>query len=358
MNNIELLCNACENNNLEIIKNIINKDKDIIYKCTNDYNNCFLLACKQNNLDIIKYIISIDINIINITSNIHNMNGFIIACIYDSIDVIKYLLDLKKKLIYSRCLSAMNGFMYACYFDNINTVSLLLNIDNNICYTCNNDKDNGFVQACIKGNINIIRLLLTTSNNNLIGNGLLKAAKYGFLSIIKIFIEYNEKLIDYMSKDLFNVFIVACIYGHLDIVKYLYNIKNSIIYSSNINKNNGFLFACANSECIEIVEWFVSIDKTFKFNCNYGLISALINNNEKIVELLILDSDIKKKTCSICLTYDSTIITDCNHQYCYQCLSSWIKHNNKCKCSCSCIVKKIECPLCRNNINNILKIKN
>jgi len=48
-------------------------------------------------------------------------------------------------------------------------------------------------------------------------------------------------------------------------------------------------------------------------------------------------------TCSICLSNildNNFCITNCNHNFCYDCLNKWFDK------------KKISCPMCRTNINS------
>jgi len=48
-------------------------------------------------------------------------------------------------------------------------------------------------------------------------------------------------------------------------------------------------------------------------------------------------------TCSICLSDildNNFCITNCNHNFCYECLNTWFER------------KKISCPMCRTNINS------
>ncbi len=59
--------------------------------------------------------------------------------------------------------------------------------------------------------------------------------------------------------------------------------------------------------------------------------------------------------CPICYkTIENKIITPCNHEFCYSCLSKWITtlKNNRYK---SIIEKRIviTCPVCRQSIENV-----
>ncbi len=80
--------------------------------------------------------------------------------------------------------------------------------------------------------------------------------------------------------------------------------------------------------------------------------SDFIINHKKYINFDILLKKIVKckkiLDCSICLTNQSDIITDCKHQYCKSCLDTWMNEKNK-----------DSCPYCRNSISsiNIFKMK-
>ncbi len=77
-----------------------------------------------------------------------------------------------------------------------------------------------------------------------------------------------------------------------------------------------------------------------------------VNPSKKIINFDTLVKKIVKYKkvvdCSICLTNQSDIITDCKHQYCKDCLDTWLNKKNK-----------DSCPCCRNNISstNLFKMK-
>ena len=120
------------------------------------------------------------------------------------------------------------------------------------------------------------------------------------------------------------------------------------------------MYACMNDKSYHIVKWLLYLDNNFITNTNNnnktGLMISLMYNNKNILYSIIKKKKVIRDTCSICYTNSTTLITDCNHQYCYECLKEWIKHNNKCKCNCCCIVDNITCPLCRHAISTVYSI--
>ena len=46
-----------------------------------------------------------------------------------------------------------------------------------------------------------------------------------------------------------------------------------------------------------------------------------------------------KKECCICLEKKPEVVTECKHQFCKECITTWYKRH-------------ISCPLCRVNIEN------
>lgn len=73
---------------------------------------------------------------------------------------------------------------------------------------------------------------------------------------------------------------------------------------------------------------------------SYYVIKELPINNEIIKSF---NSEDHKK-CSICLTSDISIQTDCKHNYCFECISKWYCKNNS-------------CPYCRKIITTTYRLK-
>ena len=86
---------ACFNNNLKVIKYLVEEVliNTSVVNLKND--NAFMAACKGNNKDVLKYLVdtvSTDFNNVNICGS----NGLVHACHNNNLDVIKYLiLELK-----------------------------------------------------------------------------------------------------------------------------------------------------------------------------------------------------------------------------------------------------------------------
>ena len=68
---------------------------------------------------------------------------------------------------------------------------------------------------------------------------------------------------------------------------------------------------------------------------HYGTYNKLSILDKKEIENI--------KECNICYETKSNCITDCNHQFCTNCLGTWYK-------------RKISCPYCRSDILDVFSI--
>tara|TARA_A100001015_G_scaffold250129_1_gene288401 strand:- start:367 stop:891 length:525 start_codon:yes stop_codon:yes gene_type:complete len=86
-----------------------------------------------------------------------------------------------------------------------------------------------------------------------------------------------------------------------------------------------------------------SINNTLRVGMTTSIESESIETKE-----ILTFSNINKYSifCSICQENQlNTIKIDCNHHFCEECIKEYLKINNN------------NCPICRNNIDNIYKIK-
>ena len=93
---------------------------------------------------------------------------------------------------------------------------------------------------------------------------------------------------------------------------------------------------------IEIAQWIIKIypDKyvlVLEDDCiieYYIMVSLLLSGNISVEKI---------ELCSICMNENSNCITNCNHQYCYNCINQWY-------------VLKPSCPVCRGELTRCFHI--
>jgi hypothetical protein len=125
------------------------------------------------------------------------------------------------------------------------------------------------------------------------------------------------------------LFCIACESGKLDIAKWLL----SIVPDINIRADEDFSFkkACENNHP-KVVKWFVSLKPEIY---SYELeredernITILFRIRGDLVPREIPTAEVQD--CSICYSMKSEIITECNHQFCTECIHEWMKRQHIC----------------------------
>jgi hypothetical protein len=132
----------------------------------------------------------------------------------------------------------------------------------------------------------------------------------------------------------------ACQSGNLQKTQWLLEVQPNI----NISAKNGeaFRFACINGH-LHVAQWLQSINpskyKIISYNEETKKISFVIseglNTDTEIVYVDTLD------TCPICDESKCHIQTKCNHNFCEECIITWLDKSKR-------------CPYCRDNLDNTL----
>ena len=160
-------------NNLQILKNIINENNIDINYLDKNKNNGFCVACKRNpNIKIIKFLIKQKIDVTH--KNIFDHDRFLFACSKnDNIDIIKYLFNYLSKntaSIDSIFLNYKydNPFLLACEKNkNINIIKYLVSdvkIDINVKNKCG---INAILAATYGNNTEILNFLIEEVRMNI-----------------------------------------------------------------------------------------------------------------------------------------------------------------------------------------------
>lgn len=333
----KLFIDVCKNGDINIAKIIFEVNPDINLSYMNE--SPFICACSNGNTILAKWLLLMKPNI---NTKIKNNKAFYLACKYGHLHTAKWLLSLSDRIVINSNLLklTLNKKFY-------NIFRWLYTI--NPCIDIRENNDKIFRDICMNS-FYLDNVTWMIDNNQEIMNN-------------------NNMLIDLIT-DAINI-------NNYDFIFYLLRIKNDILDNDNLN----YLFIkilsrnidkyIYDNDLIEYINIFVNckikivfdsvIDKLFKRFCDDKKI-LIIN---KIIELnpdrysVTIDDDhniiykITKKydkkivneidNCIICFSNLSNIITDCNHQYCEDCLNKWLDINNN-------------CAYCRNNINKLYMI--
>jgi len=221
-----------------------------------------------------------------------------------------------------------------------------------------------FLKLCVFGKYddivnyyNIYKNQIDISHNNeeaffwSCANGSLDIAQWLLLEKPSIHISANNE----------QAFRVACSSGHLNILQWLYIINPNIDIS--VFDERAFTNSCFSGN-LNVVKWLISIKPSIDITSekHYGIGVASLYKHYHIVNYLIelyIERNIDipqnimaisrlwikipcKNTntieCLIC--YDTTDIyhtTPCNHNYCSNCINTWISCNNSCP-YCRCVI--------------------
>jgi hypothetical protein len=198
-------------------------------------------------------------------------------------------------------------------------------------FDINIDYETIFISVCEKQELNIAMWLLsinqiinTVSNNEKV----LQLAIVLSLFDIAEQILYNNPLLDLSFNDNI-IFKDACINGNMELIKWIFKIIPDIsVYSVNnyICINNSTLFKTSITNWINL------------HNDKYHLL--IIDNIFKCKLKLKIKFEFRDmddiETCIICMENMCDIITNCNHQFCMECIVKFYNKNNE-----------FFCPMCR-----------
>ena len=288
--------------NLNIIKLLYKFDNNQEF---NDYNIEYLtFASCVDNLDIFKWF---ENKIIKTDLLLYKYNIINSAITVNNITILKYILDT-----YDIDINFNDGIIIRVSFD----------------YLAND----------------IIKFLFEKYNNIdvLVKNEIIMryAIENAYIDIINLLYNYNNNF--NLSIDNEYLFRISCKTDNIEVVKWLFEKNNNIDYS--LNNHEIFYYVC-NQNYYEIASFFNEINpELYEIEIkNYEIISYQVNKKIKITDYISIDTiDI----CPICLENQSDVITECNHQYCNECINSL---NNK--------NEFFICALCRSNIQIIKNIK-
>lgn len=194
-------------------------------------------------------------------------------------------------------------------------------------------------------------LILKLSNNADFTTGITPHSfylcfKYQYFFLAKMIYPYIKNMqYNRLNKHFFTLcFEEACINQNTEMVIFL--IKNQYDYCRMIDINDRLMNKITSINILFVLSALYKDKMYSRIYLNKNITFEISNieyiffNNKKCC------NDIE--ACSICYDKNSTIITECKHQYCLSCIGEWILSDN------------FTCPLCRQHIdkNNCYYIHN
>ena len=337
-NNISILNLTINLNKYKITEWLLKKFKFDNLHSNNDY--CYVNCLIYKNLELLSLLYVYDnefndykLEYLKISSKIDDLSIFIwISSKFNDLD---YTFNNNELII-----NALEN-------DNISILKYILNkIDN---FDINFD-DGIILRTAFKNNYYEIIYFLFEKYSNLnvlVQNEIIMkyAIEDGDLDILNLLYTYNNQFNLSINNE--HLFKTATKMNNIYIVKWLLEKKKNINYQ--VNNNELFYYICENNY-YEMALFFVSLNKNLyqiNLNSNNEIISYLVNKNLIINELTKIEiSKENIEKCPICLDKNCILITNCNHQYCYNCLDLLNKKNIE-----------LKCVYCRNKIDEIKYLK-
>lgn len=208
---------ACRSDCLYLVQHI---EHIHIKEISQTIPNNFRTACATGSMKVIRYFL-------NQYPDLKKTDGICYACIADRIEIVKFLVanEVNFHMINEKALIS------ACCFGSLKIVEFLVEIGANI--HIDNEKP---LYAAGKNNHPAIVKFLVEKGANLhivVDTIILDSCVKGFLQMIKCLAELGVNLRDLCAADFHPPFVIACHYGHLDVVLFL--IEQGI----NVNMNDG-----------------------------------------------------------------------------------------------------------------------
>jgi hypothetical protein len=356
-------------NDLEMIEYLIQLNKDIDF----NFNNCYLLrlAILLNNEIIIdwvlKNILNLDLHIENnfiFKTVIYNQNLSLLKKLYiysnkiDFKEMNNYYLKLSSQLeshhIFIWLLETIDDnidihqyndiyIKNAIDFNNIQLVDYLLYHDDFKEFNINFN-EGYIIKKCFGYHyVELIKYLFDRFKNIdvLIQNEVIMqyAVEDGDLELIELLYDYCSNF--NLSKNNEYLFRTACKMDKVEIAKWLISKKPTINYS--LNNHEIFYFVCE-QEYVEIAKYLAELDTLYELNIQDNVIISYSIKKNLIIQNILKKVD-NIENCPICFDH-SELITNCNHQFCIDCLENV---NNK--------NIDLVCPLCRCKVDLIYKVE-
>lgn len=289
-----LLHLACQNNHIEIIKDLI-KYKAKIDALNLNMDTPLHIACKNCDTDIVKLLLNTCPNNINI-KNAFNSTPLHNACTKNNLDTIKLLVEYFNADIEARNFYGASPLHNACQYNNIDIVIYLIDKCNANRYTKNTRNETLLHIACEKGYLDLAKILFELKvdiNARSIGNEscLHLACTSGNLELVKWLVEDCKIDINILNIQKYTAFNIACSHGHLAIAKFLLQQNPGIKLHGELHK------ACLKGN-LNIVKWLIeehNLDISYKNGAGDSLLDFACLNNQINVILFLIEHSVPIK---------------------------------------------------------------
>jgi ankyrin repeat protein len=263
--------------------------------------------------------------------SVFNHEPFRLACQYGHYGIVVYLLDN-----YTIPIDICDNyaFRYACKGGYLNIVNHLITL----CPTMELTNYHAITRASKNGSYDIVKLLID-HNLHHINDVFYAACESGNLELVNFLKKYITTTINP------ECLIIACQYGYIDIVKFLY--ENGVPVDA--LQYRAFILAVKNNH-IDIITFLFNITK---YNDIYTLLESIysiytLNTVRLLFKLYNLDIyisyshsillnklewfnvDAGEDECSICYNTCTIVKTCCGHIFCRKCIGKWLYKNKNC----------------------------
>jgi hypothetical protein len=343
-----------------------------------DYTHAILKACKKGHLDIAQWLYSMRPTIT------HDFEAYFqFACKNGYMDIVEWIMSVnpdtditkRKEYVFTyACRSGKIEAMKWLYFELLDIYDI--EIDVNIYdggYGIKKEIGENFVDACTFGHLDVAKWLLEKVSRSdfeknygpiinkalerTCENGHLEVAQwlhlirpvyvadlsfyqyyeifknaciYGNIEIVKWLFEKDSELKEEFMEDIESIFENVCKQYNLNCAKWLYSMKPDM----DITMNNHSIFRSLcktfywkqREESLEIIKWIISMkEDLYSFK-------MVVRDKQIILKPIIntIKQKIEVKKCYVCQDVDSTIMTVCKHQYCETCIETWLERSNRC----------------------------
>lgn len=261
---------------LDVVKYIFLKVDNNIKKELN-LNYCVKIACKYDHINIIKFLIKMEQKLKN--------EVFYFACKYNKINIINELLPLGFNISYKKYYAIKKAFSMG----NINILQLFLKHNIKIPNTYIN---NIYIKCCQKGHLDIIKYIDLNYNNIInIEKSIEIIFNYGHIELIKYFIKKHKDIFKCNINLYLNIIYKK---GYIDIFKYINSIREINDEKDNLEINKlilphleeGFYTSCLYGN-INIVKYIDTLKHNVDINYNTAIKKANLSNNIELIKFLL-----------------------------------------------------------------------
>ena len=339
-----LLIKLCYINKFDIFNWYLTKRS--IYSKENIYFY-LLQSCKAGNVDIAKYMYyRYELNI----TKYHYIRAFRQCFISGNVILIIWFYSLWNKYLSSKFkISLEREWINICKNNNVQLIRFILenpNIKINLA--------DGFNTVCSYGLLNLAKNMYNINNNLRVSNNVIvDMFTNGYIHLINWYLTISDIDISILNNNIIRTILIRGMTDTFNIILKINpntNIRglNDGIYRVMCNVGNTYMvrylatqydfydYKFRDNEIIPIIkdspEYYYEKKEFFKLIEYYNL--KQIDKDDKTYKF-----DNLNELCGICYENDCKITTNCNHNYCVECLFKWY------------IFKNTNCPFCREDLN-------